>query len=289
MTVYIETAAVIGAGTMGADIAYCFAVAGVPVVLRDVSEPQLEHARAHLEELMARRVRRGRLTAAEAERRLALVRYTRELAVLRDVDLAVEAVPEDMDLKRRVMEELDRWLAPIALIASNTSALSITALGQATGRPERVAGFHFFFPAHTMRLIEVVAGRDTAEETVDSLVRVAEDIHKLPIRVRECPGFVVNRVLTRAMAEVFRYQEETGASAEDIDRRITEAGAAPMGPFRLADALGLDVALEVARTLEEAYGERFRAGRALVDLVAAGHLGVKSGQGFYRYGEEGSR
>jgi 3-hydroxybutyryl-CoA dehydrogenase len=283
--VYVETAAVVGAGTMGADIAYCFAVAGVPVVLRDVSAAQLDRAKAHLDELMARRVARGRLQEAGARRRLQLVRYTTELAPLREVDLAIEAVPEQMALKQRVLEELDRWLPPIAILASNTSALSITELGRATGRPEQVAGFHFFFPAHTMRLIEVVAGADTRPDVMDSLVRVAEEIHKLPIRVRECPGFVVNRVLMRALAEVFRYQEETGASPAAIDEQIAKSGAAPMGPFRLGDALGLDVVLEVARTLEAHYGDRFRPGEALQTLVAAGHLGVKTGRGFYAYGE----
>jgi 3-hydroxybutyryl-CoA dehydrogenase len=281
---YVERAAVVGAGTMGADIAYCFCLAGVPVVLRDVSQDQLTRARRHIEGLMERRVQRGRLNADEARRRLELVTLTDDSGMLREVDLAIEAVPERLDIKRAVLEELDRWLPPLSILASNTSALSITELAKGTGRPGQVAGFHFFFPAHTMRLIEVVAGQETTVETVDSLVRVADEIRKFPVRVRECPGFLVNRVLMRGLAEVFRYQEDTGATPDRIDRAVEAAHAAPMGPYRLADALGLDVVAEVARTLTEAYGPRFAPGEMLLTQVQAGRLGVKTGTGFYEYG-----
>jgi 3-hydroxyacyl-CoA dehydrogenase len=213
-----------------------------------------------------------------------LVQITEDPAALSDVDLAVEAVPERMELKRRVVEDLDRRLPPLSLIASNTSALAISELGDATARPDRVAGFHFFYPAHTMRLIEIVAGRKTSRETLDALSRLAEEMHKLPIRVREGPGFVVNRILSRSLAEVFRYQEESGDTPEHIDAVMKGSGAVPMGPYQLTDQLGLDVALEVQRTMEAAYGERFRPGALLVDKVAEGHLGVKTGEGFYRYG-----
>jgi len=154
-------------------------------------------------------------------------------------------------------------------------------MARATGRPERVAGFHFFFPAHVMRLVEVVQGPETADDTVSTLLRVAEEIRKLPVIVRDVPGFVVNRVLMRVMAEVFRFQEATGLPLEALDRAVEEAKAAPMGPFRLADALGLDVALDVAETLVGAYGERFRPGDALVRAVTEGRLGQKTGRGFY--------
>lgn len=281
--VYIKRVAVVGAGTMGADIAYVVASAGIPVVMRDVDAAQLERARAHIDELFQARVGRGRLSAPEADSLKGFVTYTDQEQALADVSMAIEAVSEDMALKKKVFRDLDRILPKLSLIVSNTSALSITDLARATHRPDRVAGFHFFFPAHMMRLIEVVAGEDSSAETIDTLMRFAEEIRKIPIRVKECPGFVVNRVLAASMAEVLRFQEDTGVPYQEIDQAVMKAGTAPMGPFVLADALGLDVALEVARTLTAAYGDRFRPGTQLEALVAQGHLGLKTKQGFYSY------
>jgi 3-hydroxyacyl-CoA dehydrogenase len=268
-----------------------------------------------VEDLMARRVRRGRLGEAEAARRLALLVASADPSGLREVDVAIEAVPERLELKRQVLEDLDGQLPPLALIASNTSGLAISDLAAATGRPERVAGFHFFYPAHTMRLIEVVAGRETSAETLEALTRLAEELHKLPIRVREGPGFVVNRILTRALAEelhklpirvregpgfvvnriltraldeVFRWQEETGVPLDAVDRLLRDSGAVPLGPFQLADRLGLDTVWEVMRMMEAALGDRFRPGALLADRVGQGAYGVKTGQGFYPYPQEGS-
>jgi len=278
---FVERVGIVGGGTMGADIATVFLLAGIPVVLRDIDDERLARARDHIEHRFDERVKRGRLSQAEAGRRLGGLRATVSWEAFRDVDLAIEAVPEKMALKQTVLKELDRVCAPLAILATNTSALSIAEMARATGRPERVAGFHFFFPAHVMRLVEVVQGPETADDTVSTLVRVAEEIRKLPVIVRDVPGFVVNRVLMRAMAEVFRFQEATGLPLEALDRAVEEAKAAPMGPFRLADALGLDVALDVAETLVGAYGERFRPGDALVRAVTEGRLGQKTGRGFY--------
>jgi 3-hydroxyacyl-CoA dehydrogenase len=278
---YVEQVGIVGGGTMGGDIAAVFLLAGIPTVVRDVDETQIDRVRAHIETRFAERVKRGRLSAPEAQRRLAGLTLTTNWEAFSRVDLAIEAVPERLAIKQAVFRELDRVLPPLAVMASNTSALSITEMGRATTRPHRVAGFHFFFPAVVMRLIEVVAGQDTDQDTVLSLVRVAEEIHKLPVRVRECPGFVVNRVLMRSLAEVFRFQEETGVGAAAIDRAVMDSRTAPMGPFQLADALGLDITLDVAQTLERAYGDRFRPGEALVGLVQEGRLGQKSGGGFY--------
>lgn len=280
---YIKRAAVIGAGTMGADIAYVIANAGIPVVLKDIDAKVLERARAHVADLFETRVKRGRMTADDAKSRHALVTYTDDNQALADVTLAIEAVSEKMAVKKAVFRELDRVLPPLAIIASNTSALSITELQAVTSRPERVAGFHFFFPAHMMKLIEVISGEHTAADTVDTLRRFAEEIRKIPVSVKECPGFVVNRVLMASMAEVLRFQAETGIPYQEIDQAITKAGLAPMGPFVLADALGLDVAMEVALTLSEAFGERFQPGPQLQELVNQGHLGLKTKQGFYSY------
>lgn len=278
---YVESVGVVGGGTMGGDIATVFLLAGIPTVVRDVNAVQIEKVRRHVEGRFRERVSRGRLTPQEGERRLGALRLTTGWEPFADVDLAIEAVPENISVKCAVLSELDRVLPPLSLLASNTSALSITAMGRATNRPERVAGFHFFFPATVMRLIEIVCGEDTDRDTVLTLVRVAEEIHKLPVRVRECPGFVVNRVLMRSLSEVFRFQEATGVAPAAIDRAVVEAHAAPMGPFQLCDALGLDVALDVSQTLEHSYGERFHLGALITDRVKAKHLGQKTGAGFY--------
>lgn len=280
---YIKRTAVIGAGTMGADIAYVIANAGIPVVVKDVADEALEKARAHIQDLFQTRVNRGRMTAEDAGKRQSLVRFSTDNQDLRDVSLVIEAVSENMAIKKRVFQELDQTLPPLALIVSNTSALSISELAAVTGRPDRVAGFHFFFPAHMMKLIEVIAGQETSAETLETLRRFAEEIRKIPVTVNECPGFVVNRVLMASMAEVLRFQHETGRPFAEIDQAITRAGLAPMGPFILADALGLDVALEVAKTLEAAYGDRFHPGPQLEERVSQGHLGLKTGEGFYSY------
>jgi 3-hydroxyacyl-CoA dehydrogenase len=280
---YIKRAAVIGSGTMGADIAYVIASAGIPVVMKDIDQSALDRASAHIADLFQGRVARGRLSGEDAEYLKNLIVFTTADESLRDVSLAIEAVSENMAVKKRVFQDLDRLLPALSLIVSNTSALSISELAAATGRPERVAGFHFFFPAHMMKLIEVIASEATSAETIETLRRFAEEIRKIPVSVKECPGFVVNRVLMASMAEVLRFQHETQMPYADIDQTVMQAGVAPMGPFVLADALGLDVALEVARTLTEAYGERFKPGPQLEELVGAGHLGLKSQQGFYHY------
>ncbi|MCY0900142.1 MAG: 3-hydroxyacyl-CoA dehydrogenase family protein [Firmicutes bacterium] len=280
---YVKRLAVIGAGTMGADIAYVAANAGIPVVLKDVQQEVLDRAQRHIYDLFENRVKRGRITGEQAEARRQHIQYTTENGLLSDVSLAIEAVSENLDLKKSVFRELDQVLPPLSLIASNTSALPISALASVTGRPDRVAGFHFFFPAHMMKLIEIVQGEETSRETVETLRRLAEELRKIPVLVKDSPGFIVNRVLMAAMAEVLRFQEETGVSYADIDQAVARAKIAPMGPFVLADALGLDVTLEVAETLAAHYGERFGPANQLQQLVKQGHLGIKSGHGFYAY------
>lgn len=280
---YIKRVAVIGSGTMGADIAYVVATAGIPVILKDIDGHALEHALAHISDLFQTRVAQGRLSVEASQKFRDLISSTTADSALTEVTLAIEAVSEDIEIKKRVFQDLDRVLPPLALIASNTSALSITELAAVTGRPDRVAGFHFFFPAHMMKLIEVVSGQKTSKDTIDTLRRFAEEIRKIPVSVKECPGFVVNRVLMASMTEVLAFQRETAVPYAEIDQAVTKAGLAPMGPFVLADALGLDVALEVARTLHHAYGERFQPGAQLQELVSQGHLGLKTKHGFYAY------
>ncbi|MCY0878068.1 MAG: 3-hydroxyacyl-CoA dehydrogenase family protein [Firmicutes bacterium] len=280
---FVKRVAVVGAGTMGAEIAYLAANAGIPVVLTDVDRHALERAETHIADLFTARVNRGRLTADEAEARRQNFSVATDFRALSDVSLAIEAVSEREDLKQAVFRELDDLLPPLSLIVSNTSSLSISALARATRRPDRVAGFHFFYPAHVMKLVEVVRGDDTSRDTVDTLCRVAEEWRKLPVVVQDTPGFVVNRVLMAAMAEVLRFQEDTALPYREIDEAVVRARLAPLGPFVLADALGLDVILAVADSLARHYGDRFGLASQLRELVAAGRLGLKSGGGFYSY------
>lgn len=280
---YVKKVAVVGAGTMGADICYTIATRGIPVVLRDVDTAQLDRAKHHIEELFEGRVATKKMTAEEARDRLSFITFSSRLEDLEGVTVAIEAVTEQMSVKEAVFRELDRVLSPMAIIASNTSALSISHLAAITGRPDRVAGMHFFYPAHMMKLVEVIAGEHSSVETLATIRGLAEEIRKIPVRVKECPGFVVNRVLMASMAEVLRFKEEHGLAAAEIDQAITDTKLAPMGPFVLADALGLDVAYEVAEHLTLELGERFRPSQELKTLVAEGHWGMKTGRGFYSY------
>ena len=189
-----------------------------------------------------------------------------------------------MELKRSVFAELDEVTPGHAILASNTSALSISQIGSATTRPEKVVGFHFFYPASMMRLIEVVEGEATSEATAQSAANFAMQIRKNPIRCGEKPGFVVNRVLNSAASEIWRHQDESGRSPEEIDKEIADAKVTPMGPFFLTDLLGLDTVLHVAEHLQRSYGDRFYVSPEMKELVAAGNFGQKTGKGFYEHG-----
>ena len=274
---FVFKAAVVGAGTMGGEIATAIANADIPVVLKDVEERYLERGLDR-----ARSLWEG-LEQSERERRLALITPTTSYERLGDVDFVVEAVPERIELKREVFAELDAATPGHAVLASNTSSLSITEMGLATTRPELVVGLHFFFPAAVNRLVEVIEGDDTSPETVQAASAFAQSIRKTPIRCADVPGFVVNRILTAAVSEVWRHQEQTGADTSELDRLVAESGAAPLGPFALADVLGLDTVLYVSEYLQQCYGERFHVHQGMRDLVAAGELGVKTGKGFYEH------
>lgn len=280
---YIFKAAVIGAGTMGSEIAQVISLSGLPVVLKDVEQGQLDRGMAHIRELYDRRVQRGRLSEREAADRIALVTGTLDWAPLSDVDLVIEAVPEKLELKQAVLKEVEAHVPKTALLATNTSALLVSDIAQPLGRPERLVGMHFFFPASVMRLVEVVEGKAADEEYLDAATSFVESIRRIPVRLKECPGFLVNRILMAGLAEVFRCERGLGLAPKEIDRAVVEAKLAPMGPYTLADALGLDIAQEVAATLTAAYGERFSLEGRLDGLMAEGKLGAKSGEGFYTY------
>jgi 3-hydroxyacyl-CoA dehydrogenase len=189
-----------------------------------------------------------------------------------------------MEIKQQVFADLDACTPGHAILASNTSSLSITEMGMVTSRPDKVVGFHYFYPASVMRLIEVVEGDETSEETVQAAANLAQQIRKMPIRCLEAPGFVVNRILNSGVSEIWRHKDESGASVQEIDKQVTDAKAAPMGPFFLSDLLGLDTVLHVAEYLRESYGDRFYVSPEMKELVAAGNYGQKTGKGFYDHG-----
>jgi 3-hydroxyacyl-CoA dehydrogenase len=196
----------------------------------------------------------------------------------------IEAVPERMQIKQAVFAELDAVTPGHAILASNTSSLSVSEMGEATSRPDKVVGFHYFYPASIMRLIEVIEGDETSEDTITTALNFAQQIRKQPIRCAEVPGFVVNRILNSAVSEIWRVQEEEGLDIKEVDRVVQESKAAPMGPFYLTDLLGLDTVLHVAEHLHESYGERFFVHKQMKELVKAGNLGQKTGKGFYEHG-----
>jgi 3-hydroxyacyl-CoA dehydrogenase len=281
---FVFKAAVVGAGTMGGEIAQAIADAGIPVVLKDVKGEFVDQGLQKARSLWQARVDQDKLRQEELERRLALIDGTTDYSSFGDVDFVIEAVPEKIEIKQGVFEELDAVTPERAILASNTSALSITELGEVTRRPDKVVGFHFFYPASVMRLIEVVEGEDTSAETAQSAVNFAQRIRKLPIRCAEAPGFVVNRILNSSVSELWRYQVETGIDVAELDKIVAESKAAPMGPFYLSDLLGLDTVLHVAMHLANSYGDRFCVHPGMKKLVADGDLGAKTGKGFYEHG-----
>ncbi len=281
---FVFRAAVVGAGTMGGEIAHTIAGADIPVVLKDVEETFVQTGLEKARSLWQGRVDAGKLEPAELERKLALITGSTDYGDFGDVDFVIEAVPERMDIKQTVFAELDAVTPGHAVLASNTSSLSITEMGEVTSRPEKVVGFHFFYPASVMRLIEIVEGDDTAPETISAATAFAQAIRKVPIHCGEAPGFVVNRILNSSASELWRFQEETGADITEVDRVVAESKAAPMGPFFLGDLLGLDTVLHVAEHLHDSYGDRFFVHGGMRELVASGALGAKTGRGFYEHG-----
>jgi 3-hydroxyacyl-CoA dehydrogenase len=289
---FVFKAAVVGAGTMGGEIAQVIAAAGIPVVLKDVKQEfvdtGLEKARQVSEAQLGALVSKEKITQDDADRQgeeiLGRISGTTEYDGFGDVDFAVEAVPERMEIKQTVFAELDEVTPGHAILASNTSSLSITEMAEATLRPDKVCGFHFFYPASMMRLIEVIEGDETSDETLQAAANFAQAIRKTAIRCGEVPGFVVNRILNSAVSEVWRVAEQEELDVKEVDKVIQESGTVPMGPFFLTDLLGLDTVLHVAEHLHESYGDRFYVSKRMKELVLAGDLGQKTGKGFYEHG-----
>ena len=289
---FVYKAAVVGAGTMGGEIAQVVASAGVPVLLKDVDQrfvdQGLEKARQVTQGQLAGLVSKEKISQEEADRQLeeivGRIEGTTSYESFGYVDFVIEAVPERMEIKHSVFAELDAVTPGHAILSSNTSSLSISEMAEATTRPEQVVGFHFFYPASVMRLIEVIEGDETSPETAQVAANFVQQIRKTAIRCDEVPGFVVNRILNSAVSEIWRVTEEEGLDVKEVDKIVSESGAAPMGPFFLSDLLGLDTVTHVAEHLRESYGDRFFVSSKMQELVEAGNLGQKTGKGFYEHG-----
>jgi 3-hydroxyacyl-CoA dehydrogenase len=277
---------------MGGEIAQVIASAGLPVVLKDVEQKfvdqGLDKAREVTQAQLGGLVSKEKISQDDAdsqlEETLGRIDGSTSYDGFGDVDFVVEAVPERMQVKQSVFAELDAATPGHAILSSNTSALSITEMSEATARPDKVCGFHFFYPASMMRLIEVIEGDETSDETLQAAANFAQRIRKTAVRSAEVPGFVVNRILMSAVSEVWRVTEEEGLEIEDVDNAIKESGTVPMGPFFLTDLLGLDTVLHVAEHLHGSYGDRYFVSSKLKELVEAGDLGQKTGKGFYEHG-----
>lgn len=285
---YIYKVGVVGAGTMGAQIAGVVSIAGLPVVLADRDASLARRGLDSVRAIYQARVAKGKMTPEQLEEKMLLVTASPGLDGLRDVDLVIEAVSEELPLKQRVFQELDRICSRSAILASNTSALSISAIASVTTRPGKVIGLHFFNPAYAMPLVEVIPGLGTAQQTVDEVVGFSEGLRKQPVIVKECAGFLVNRLLSPYLNEAVWCLQDGEVSIKEIDHDMVSFGM-PVGPFALLDAVGLDIALDVARILHRSYGPRMAPAPLLEAFVTSGRIGIKSGRGFYDYGagEEG--
>jgi len=276
--------AVIGAGTMGNGIAQVFAQAGHAVTLRDLDMAILDRARAQIDRSLAKLVETGRLPAADRAATLERIAATTDLAAVASADLVIEAVIESLQTKRALFVELDRLTSPAAILASNTSSISITKLGAATRRADKVIGMHFMNPVPLMALVEVIRGQATSDETTRTVMDLARGLGKTPVEVSDFPGFVANRVLMPMINEAVFAVYEGVAKPEAIDEVMKLGMNHPMGPLTLADFIGLDVCLAILEVLHEGLGDpKYRPCPLLRRMVDAGWLGRKSGRGFYTY------
>lgn len=281
----VERVGVLGAGVMGGGIAQLLAYRGVPVRLKDIKPEAISLGLRHARQIFDRSVRRGRMTRKEVEQAMTRISPTLDYSGFGATDVVIEAVVERMDVKKQVLAEVEEHLPPTAVLASNTSALSITEMANGLRRPENVCGMHFFNPVHRMPLVEIVRGAATSDETLATIFALARRLDKTPVIVNDGPGFLVNRLLAPYLNEAGWLLSE-GARIEEVDRALLDFGM-PMGPFRLLDEVGLDVSRHVAGILYEAFGDRMRPAPALVKLSETARLGKKGGRGFYRF--EGER
>ena len=275
---------VVGLGAMGAGIAQVCVQAELETVGREVSEELVERARARIDYYLGRGVEKGRLTAGEKEAALARLTTTMDVGDFAECDLVIEAIVEDLDAKKGLFRELEAVVGSAAVLATNTSALSVTDIARATERPERVVGMHFFNPAPVLPLVEVVRTELSGEAAVATAFALAERLGKEPIRCRDTPGFVVNRILIPLLNDCVRVLDEAGVTPDDLDKAMTRGVNWPIGPCALLDLIGLDVHVHASEALFEALGEdRMAPPERLVRMRDEGLLGRKSGRGFFRY------
>jgi 3-hydroxybutyryl-CoA dehydrogenase len=282
--VEIRRVGVVGLGTMGAGIAQVSVQSGFETVGREVSDELAERGRATVERYLDRGVEKGRLSQPERDGAVGRLTLTTDLADLAGCDLVIEAVLEELDLKRELFAELDRVTGPNAILATNTSALSVSEIAEATERPQRVVGMHFFNPAPVLPLVEIVRGRESSDEAVDAAYAWAERAGKQPVHCNDTPGFIVNRILIPLLNDCVRVVDEAKVAPEAMDKAMTNGAGWPMGPCALIDLIGIDVHVHASEALHEKLGEeRMAPPDRLVRMQQDGALGRKTGRGFYEY------
>ncbi len=275
---------VIGGGTMGLDIAQVFARKGFDVVVRDIKDEIIQASEARLNKSLDRLVTKGKMDEAGKQAILDKMSFTTDLNVAADADLVVEAAIENLEIKKSIFAELDAICKPETILASNTSSISITAIAAATKRPDKFIGMHFFNPATVMKLVEVIRGANTSDETYKAIYDLSVEIGKEPVEVNEAPGFVVNKILIPMINEACDLLYTGVATAEGIDTAMKLGANHPMGPLALGDLVGLDVCLAIMDTLyNETHDPKYRASLLMRKMVRAGHLGRKTGKGFFDY------
>ena len=281
----IQTIGVVGAGSMGTGIANLAAINGFNVILRDIEERFLEGSLQRMSKFMDKSVARGKMTGEKKQEALGRIQSTTRLEDLKDADVVIEAVLEDLNLKKEVFSALDQIVREGVILATNTSSMSITEIAAATKRPELVAGMHFFNPAQLMKLVEVVRGYKTSDETVQELKALSKKLTKEPVEVKkDSPGFIVNRIMLPQFIEAIKLVEEGVASYEDIDKAVKLGLNYPMGPFELQDFAGVEIGYHVMEYFKEEFNNnQFAPPLLLKQLVRAGRLGKKTGAGFYDY------
>lgn len=280
----IKKIGVLGAGTMGAGIAQVSVEAGFSVVLVDVDTPVIEKALKGVQKAWQKAIEKGKLGEEDKQKRTTLLETGGSISDFKDCDLVIEAIIEKIDIKKKVFQQLDEICPSHAILASNTSALSITEIAAATKCPDRVVGMHFFNPVPMMKLVEVIPGAETSQETSSLIIDICLKLGKEPVLAKEFPGFIVNRILVPYINEAAMAFQDGVASAAEIDKAMKLGANMPMGPLALCDLVGIDVLLMVCEYFYQEFGDsKYRPSLALKQKVRAGHLGVKTGKGFYDY------
>ena len=280
----VRKVGVVGLGTMGAGIAQVSVQAGFETVAREVSDELAERGRSTVEHYLGRAVEKGKLGTTDRDAALARLTLTTNLTDLADCDLVIEAVLEELALKREVFAELDRIVRPEAILATNTSALSVAEIAEATERPERVVGMHFFNPAPVLPLVEIVRAEKSSDEAIRAAYEWAERAGKQPVNCNDTPGFIVNRILIPLLNDCVRVLDEAAVTPEDLDKAMTKGAGWPMGPCALVDLVGIDVHVHASEALyEKLREERMAPPERLVEMQEQGRLGRKSGRGFFDY------